>query len=151
MGRDAGDSRACSGADVRAAQPRLRAAWSGNETEKLPRLDFGPCLQMATINGARALGLEQSIGSLSPGKHADIVLVRATDLNMAPLGEVRTALVRSATPANVDNVIVDGRFLKRGGRLLDIDVAQVVPEANESLAAIRRRAGGAWTPAGVAG
>ena len=44
-------------------------------------------------------------------------------------------------------VIVDGRFLKRGGRVLNYDVAQVVAEADESLQAIRRRAGGAWAPA----
>ena len=80
------------------------------------------------------------------GKRADIVMLRANDLNMTPLGEVRTALVRSATPANVDSVIVDGRFLKRGGKLLNVDVAQVVAEANQSLEAIRRRAGGAWAP-----
>jgi len=43
-------------------------------------------------------------------------------------------------------VIVDGRFLKRGGKLLNVDVAQVVAEANQSLDAIRRRAGGAWAP-----
>ena len=73
-------------------------------------------------------------------------MLRSADLNMSPLGEVRTALVRSATPANVDTVIVDGRFLKRGGKLIGVDVAQVVAEANESLEAIRRRAGGAWAP-----
>ena len=73
-------------------------------------------------------------------------MLRSADLNMSPLGEVRTALVRSATPANVDTVIVDGRFLKRGGKLIGVDVAQGVAEAHESLEAIRRRAGGAWAP-----
>jgi 5-methylthioadenosine/S-adenosylhomocysteine deaminase len=124
----------------------LGAPWNGTETEKLARIDFTQCLEMATINGARALGLADRVGSLTPGKRADIVLLRATDLNMTPLGEVRTALVRSATPANVDSVIVEGRFLKRGGRLLNVDVRQVVADANESLDAIRRRAGGAWAP-----
>jgi 5-methylthioadenosine/S-adenosylhomocysteine deaminase len=128
----------------------LGVPWNGTETEKLPRLDFGQCLEMATINGARALGLASVTGSLSPGKRADIVLLRATDLNMSPRGEVRTALVRSATPANVDSVIVDGRFLKRGGKLLNVDIAQVVAEADESLDAIRRRAGGAWVPPAAA-
>ena len=126
----------------------LGVPWNATETEKLPRIDFSQCLEMATINGARGLGLEKQIGTLGPGKRADVVLLRAGDLNMTPLGEVRTALVRSATPANVDSVIVDGRFLKRAGRLLNVDVAQVVAEANASLDAIRRRAGGAWAPAG---
>jgi 5-methylthioadenosine/S-adenosylhomocysteine deaminase len=128
----------------------LGVPWNGTETEKLPRLDFGQCLEMATINGARALGLASVAGSLSPGKRADIVLLRASDLNMSPRGEVRTALVRSATPANVDSVIVDGRFLKRSGKLLNVDIAQVVAEADESLDAIRRRAGGAWAPTAAA-
>lgn len=129
----------------------LGVPWNGTETEKLARVDFTQCLEMATTNGARALGLADSIGTLSPGKRADIVLLRATDLNMAPLGEVRSALVRSATPANVDSVIVDGHFLKRRGRLLNVDAAQVVADANASLDAIRRRAGGAWAPPQTAG
>jgi len=124
----------------------LGVPWNGTETEKLPRLDFSQCLAMATLNGARALGMADRVGTLAVGKRADIVMLRATDLNMTPLGEVQTALVRSATPANVDTVIVDGRFLKRGGRLLNVDVAQVVAEANQSLDAIRLRAGGAWAP-----
>jgi cytosine/adenosine deaminase-related metal-dependent hydrolase len=125
----------------------LGVPWNGTDTEKLPRVNFTDCLQMATINGAKALGLDRQVGTLEAGKQADVLLVRANDINMTPLGEVRTALVRSATPANVDTVIVDGRFVKRAGRLLNIDVAQVTAEANESLDAIRRRAGGAWAPA----
>jgi 5-methylthioadenosine/S-adenosylhomocysteine deaminase len=124
----------------------LGIPWNGTETEKLPRPDFNQCLEMATLNGARALGLASVAGSLSPGKRADIVLIRTTDLNMSPLGEVRTALVRSATPANVDSVIVDGKFLKRHGKLLGTDMPQLIAEANDSLEAIRRRAGGAWAP-----
>jgi cytosine/adenosine deaminase-related metal-dependent hydrolase len=124
----------------------LGVPWNGTETEKLPRLDFNQCLAMATLNGAQAMGMADRVGSLKAGKRADIVMLRANDLNMSPLGEPRTALVRSATPANVDTVIVDGRFLKRGGQLLNVDVAQVVAQANESLLAIRQRAGGAWAP-----
>ena len=125
----------------------LGVPWNGTETEKLARVNFTECLEMATINGAKALGIADQIGTLEPGKQADILLVRGNDLNMTPLGEVRSALVRSATPANVDTVIVGGRFLKRGGRLLNVDLAAVIGEANESLDAIRRRAGGAWAPA----
>lgn len=124
----------------------LGVPWNGTETEKLQRLNFTESLEMATINGAKALGIDRQVGTLEAGKQADILLVRGRDLNMAPLGEVRSALVRSATPANVDSVIVDGRFLKRGGKLLGTDVALVVDEANQSLDAIRRRAGGAWAP-----
>jgi 5-methylthioadenosine/S-adenosylhomocysteine deaminase len=83
---------------------------------------------------------------LTPGKRADIITIRATDLNMVPLGEIECAIVRSATVSNVDTVIADGRILKRGGKLLSVDVEKVKREANESLADILNRAGG-----GVAG
>ncbi len=73
-------------------------------------------LEMATINGAWDLGIADRTGSLTPGKRADLILVRTTDLNMAPLGDPVTAIVRSAQPHNVDTVVVDGRILKHGGR-----------------------------------
>ncbi len=82
----------------------------------------------------------------APGKRADLVLVRATDLNMAPLGEAHSALARVATVANVDTVICDGRVLKRGGRLVGVDVPQIVAEAEQSLAGLRSRAGPNWQP-----
>ena len=98
-------------------------------------------LELATINGARDLGIADRVGSLTPGKRADLILVRTTDLNMAPLGDPVQAIVRSAQPHNVDTVVVDGRILKRGGQMTAIDVQQVVREATESLAATRARAG----------
>jgi 5-methylthioadenosine/S-adenosylhomocysteine deaminase len=98
-------------------------------------------LELATINGARDLGIADRVGSLTPGKRADLILVRTTDLNMAPLGDPVQAIVRSAQPYNVDTVVVDGRILKRGGRMTAIDVQQVVREATESLATTRVRAG----------
>jgi cytosine/adenosine deaminase-related metal-dependent hydrolase len=115
-------------------------------TEKLPLVDFTYVLEMATINGARALGWADRVGTITPGKRADLVLVRTTDLNIAPLGEVHSALARAATVANVDTVICDGRVLKRGGRLVGIDVQQVVAEAEQSLAGLRSRAGPNWQP-----
>ena len=63
-------------------------------------------LRMATIDGARYLGMDDVTGSLTPGKRADIILVRRDDLNMAPAGGPRAALVFSARPSNVDTVIV---------------------------------------------
>jgi cytosine/adenosine deaminase-related metal-dependent hydrolase len=99
-------------------------------------------LELATINGARDLGIADRVGSLTPGKRADLILVRTTDLNIAPVGDPTTAIVRSAQPHNVDTVIVDGRILKRGGQLTAVDPEQVVREAAESLAGLRARAGG---------
>lgn len=98
-------------------------------------------LEIATIGGARDLGIADRVGSLTPGKRADLILVRTTDLNMAPLGDPVNAIVHSAQPYNVDTVIVDGRVLKRKGQLTALDAEQVMREAAESLAAVRARAG----------
>lgn len=116
--------------------------WLGSDTADLTALTFRRCLQMATIDGARALGLADVTGSLMPGKRADIILVRGTDLNIAPVVDVESSIVRSATPANVDTVLVDGRVLKRGGRLTVHDGAAVVRVATEAANRVRDRAGG---------
>lgn len=98
-------------------------------------------VELATIDGARDLGLADKVGSLTPGKRADLILVRATDVNLAPVIEPTHALVFAAQPANVDTVVVDGRILRRGGQFTALDVEQVVREAGESAAALRARAG----------
>jgi cytosine/adenosine deaminase-related metal-dependent hydrolase len=97
-------------------------------------------LEMATINGAWDLGLADITGSLTPGKRADLILVSTTDLNIAPLGDPVTAIVRSAQPHNVDTVIVDGRILKQGKKLTGTDPDQVVANAVASLAELKRKA-----------
>ncbi len=77
-------------------------------------------LRWATLGGARALGLEHRIGSLTPGKQADIVLIRATDLNIfpsVPLGDPVQAVVMNAESGNVDTVVIAGRIVKRAGQL----------------------------------
>jgi cytosine/adenosine deaminase-related metal-dependent hydrolase len=98
-------------------------------------------LELATINGARALGISDRVGSLTPGKRADLILVRGTDLNMAPLGDPATALVRSAQPYNVDTVVVDGRIMKRAGRIVAFRADTVVADATDSVSKFRRQAG----------
>jgi cytosine/adenosine deaminase-related metal-dependent hydrolase len=120
----------------------LGIPWEGSDTAGLPAVTFRRCLEMATINGARALGLESVTGSLTPGKRADILLLRTTDLNIAPVVDVESSVVRSATPANVDTVLVDGRILKRDGRLVAHDVERIVRDATEASDRVRDRAGG---------
>ena len=97
-------------------------------------------LEMATINGAINLSIADRTGSLTPGKRADLILVRTTDLNMAPLGDSVTAIVRSTQPSNVDTVVVDGRILKQAGRLTALDPGEIVANATASLAGLKRRA-----------
>jgi 5-methylthioadenosine/S-adenosylhomocysteine deaminase len=120
--------------------------WQGSETAELPALTFRQCLEMVTLNGARALGLEDVTGSITPGKRADVILLRRSDLNTAPAGDIESTVARSVTPANVDTVLVDGRMLKRMGRLTVHDGARVVREAEEAALAVRRRAGGRLSP-----
>src|SRR5690606_9691450 len=80
-------------------------------------------LAWITIEGARMLRQQDRIGSLAPGKQADLVLVRASDLNMQPVHDPVSAVVLQASLANIDSVMVAGRWKKRGGKLLDVDLA----------------------------
>ena len=75
-------------------------------------------LEWATINGARMAGLDAQVGSLTPGKQADIVLLRADDLSMFPVTDPVASAVMQAGVASVDTVLVAGRIVKRDGRLL---------------------------------
>jgi cytosine/adenosine deaminase-related metal-dependent hydrolase len=120
--------------------------WKGTDTEHLPRVGLHEIIEMATINGARALGLEDVTGSLTPGKRADIILVSVEDVNTAPIGNIETTVVLAATPANVDTVMVDGRILKRNGKLVGFDVPVIVRDAKGSAERIRTAAGGLLTP-----
>ena len=114
-------------------------------TASIPAVSYRQCLEMGTINGARAMNLHDQIGSLTPGKRADLIMIRATDLNMVPYGELDCAVVRSAPPANVDTVIADGRILKSGGNLLYYNLEEIISEAAVSLHAIMKRAGGEYS------
>ncbi len=120
---------------------RHGAGAHGKPMEKLSPITLEQCLEMATIGGAKALGLGDETGSLAVGKLADIILVRTTDINMIPSAYPQAALVGSASVANVDTVIADGRVLKHDGKIVGVDVATITRDAEESLRAIRRRAG----------
>jgi cytosine/adenosine deaminase-related metal-dependent hydrolase len=99
-------------------------------------------LQMATLDGAHDLGLADVTGSLTPGKRADLILVRLQDLNLTAAGEGHVErLLMAAQPANVDTVLVDGRPLKRGGELLEVDLAELLAHARAASAGLQRRAG----------
>ena len=96
-------------------------------------------VQLATLDGAIDLGIAHRTGSLTPGKRADMILVRTGDINMAPMGDPYEALVNLAQPRNVDTVIADGRILQRGGRFTALDHAEVLREAIASGQALLAR------------
>jgi cytosine/adenosine deaminase-related metal-dependent hydrolase len=97
-------------------------------------------LQLATIDGAVDLGIAERTGSITPGKRADIILVRTADTNMAPAGDPYEAIVSFAMPANVDTVIVDGRVLRRAGMFTAFGHPQIVAQAREAAFALRAKA-----------
>ena len=75
-------------------------------------------LEWVTVNGAAMTRMSDRIGTLAPGKQADIVLLRANDANLFPVHDPVGAVVRQAGPGNVETVLVGGRIVKRDGRLL---------------------------------
>ena len=79
-------------------------------------------LSWVTLEGARMLKQEHRIGSLAPGKQADLVVVRASDLNMQPVHDPVSTVVMQTSLANIDSVMVAGRWKKRGGRLVGVDL-----------------------------
>jgi len=98
-------------------------------------------LRMATIDGARALGWDDEIGSLEPGKRADFVLFDLDNFEWTPYADPLQALVWSASPASVAETWVDGVPLYRDGRVETVDEVAIHAEARERAAAIVRRAG----------
>ncbi len=98
-------------------------------------------LEMATINGARALGLADDIGSIEVGKKADLVFVRTDKLRVTPSVNPVSTLVYAANGDDVDSVMVDGRMVVEHGKLLTLDEESVIGEARERCARLYERAG----------
>ncbi|KAE9938844.1 amidohydrolase family protein, partial [Escherichia coli] len=106
--------------------------WVGTPSERARAVSVQEVIEMATINGAIAMGIGDITGSITEGKRADIILVRAKDLNIWPIGNIETAIVQSGSASNVDTVLVDGRIIKRSGRLLAYNVDSIVRGAQQS-------------------
>src|SRR3954468_5571460 len=98
-----------------------------------PRLlETRDVLRYATINGAKDLRLDQKTGSLTPGKEADIVILDATSINVAPLNQVPGAVVSLMDRTNVETVIVAGKVRKWKGRLLDVNLSRLRTQLEDS-------------------
>jgi cytosine/adenosine deaminase-related metal-dependent hydrolase len=96
-------------------------------------------LELATIEGARSMGIDDQTGSLTPGKRADVIVVDTRAINLGVYDDPVALLVEAAQPQNVDSVLVDGRFLKRDGRLTALDVNDAIDDARAALAALKDR------------
>jgi 5-methylthioadenosine/S-adenosylhomocysteine deaminase len=89
-------------------------------------------LEFATVEGARANKLDRKIGSLTPGKEADLILLRTDMLNVMPMNNAVGAVVTSMGPQNVDTVLIAGKVMKRRGQLVGVDWARITRLGNEA-------------------
>jgi cytosine/adenosine deaminase-related metal-dependent hydrolase len=97
-----------------------------------PTLTHKDVLEFATIDGARACGLDEKVGSLSPGKQGDIVLLKADAINTAPVVDPIGTIVIFSDTSNVDSVFVAGQAVKRKGELVGHDLEQVFRRLDDS-------------------
>jgi 5-methylthioadenosine/S-adenosylhomocysteine deaminase len=124
------------GADGAACNNRLDMFTEMRTAALLQKALHGPevmpasqVLRMATIDGARALGLDSEIGSLEVGKRADVAVVRLDRLHATPVTDVVSALVYSSEQDDVDTVIIDGDLLMRERQLLRLNEREIIWDA----------------------
>jgi 5-methylthioadenosine/S-adenosylhomocysteine deaminase len=101
--------------------------------DELPWLTSADVLEAATVSGASAAGLADRTGSVTPGKDADLILIRMGDINLFPVTDPVKAIVAGGHPGNVDTVMVAGRILKWEGKLLHPAWRSVQQEAQVIL------------------
>jgi len=124
------------GADGAACNNRLDMFTEMRTAALLQKALLGPevlpahrMMRMATIDGARAMGLDAEIGSLEVGKRADVAVVRLDRLHATPVRDVVSALVYSAEGGDVDTVIIDGELVMRDRKLLTVDERDTIESA----------------------
>jgi len=86
----------------------------------------------ATIGGAHCAGLDDKIGSLAPGKEADLIVIRADDINLYPSNNAVGTVVQAAERSNIDTVIIGGRLRKYRGNVVDLDIRRMKAMVDES-------------------
>ena len=106
-----------------------------------PLLATREVLQFATIDGARGIMLDKKVGTLTPGKEADIVMLATDRLNVWPLNNVPGAVVNLMNPMNVDTVFIAGKVKKWRGGLVGVDVTRVLRLVAEARDGVIKRAG----------
>jgi cytosine/adenosine deaminase-related metal-dependent hydrolase len=110
-----------------------------DQTERVKPANTRDILRMATLGGARAAHLDHLIGSLTPGKIADIVVLNARTLNTAPISHAPGAVVHHMDTSNIDTVIVSGEIVKSHGRLHHVDVDAALTELTRTAENLMRR------------
>jgi cytosine/adenosine deaminase-related metal-dependent hydrolase len=136
------------GADGAACNNRLDMFTEMRTMALLQKALHGPeaiparqALRIATIEGAKALGLEKEIGTLEIGKRADVVVVKLDGLHSTPSSsDPISALVYSAQTSDVQSVVIDGQLVMRGRELLTLDEASMVRDADRQRSELMKRA-----------
>ena len=98
-------------------------------------------LEMATIQGARDAHVDARCGTITPGKDADIIMLRTDTINVMPLNNAAGAVVTLMDTSNVDTVFIAGKLMKRGGTLVGVDLAKIRRTVEASREAVLARAG----------
>jgi 5-methylthioadenosine/S-adenosylhomocysteine deaminase len=121
---------------------RLQVLQRGRKSEQNlpPLLTCRDLLEFATLAGARCANLADKVGSLTPGKEADIVMMRADRLDVWPLNNAAGAVVNLMSPRHVETVFIAGKARKWRGSLVDIDMARVLQIVQEARDGVIRRA-----------
>ncbi len=110
--------------------------------KNLPKLlTVRDVVEFATIDGAKTNALDAKIGTLTPGKQADVILLRHDRINTLPLNNAYGAVVLNMDTSNVDTVFIGGKLMKSGGRLVGVDVARVQRMAEASRDYLRSTLG----------
>jgi cytosine/adenosine deaminase-related metal-dependent hydrolase len=107
-------------------QERILAFTETPDTAFAPTLTHRDVLEFATIDGARACALDHKVGSLRPGKQADIVMLRTDQVNVAPVIDPVATVVICADTSNIDTVMVAGRIVKHNGALVRLDLPRLL-------------------------
>jgi cytosine/adenosine deaminase-related metal-dependent hydrolase len=98
-------------------------------------------LEFATVEGAKANGLAHKIGTLTPGKEADVILLRTRTINVGTLNNAVGAIVLGMDSSNVDSVFIAGSPVKRNGRLVGVDVDRILRQAKRAREDVVENAG----------
>ncbi|MBN3123878.1 amidohydrolase family protein [Pectobacterium brasiliense] len=98
----------------------------------LKTLPAAQLLKAATVDGAACAGLQDKVGSLTPGKQADLILINAGDINLYPSGNAFGTVVHATERSNIDTIMIGGRIVKQNGKVLGVDSTRLRAAIDES-------------------
>jgi 5-methylthioadenosine/S-adenosylhomocysteine deaminase len=134
------DTSALTGSSSLFAMMKLARDSENARAESEFKMTARKALELGTIEGARSMGVDDKVGSLKPGKRADLIVINPNMLNMAVVTDPAHLVLEATGPENVDTVVIDGRILKHGGKLVALNTAEVIAGARSALAGVRERA-----------